>query len=65
MSSLARRATFDNIEVILTYLGRMNREMANYCVAEISRLAKAGKGDKTILEHTEYTQWQITHRIAS
>jgi hypothetical protein len=43
----------------------MNREMANYCVAEISRLAKAGKGDKTILEHADYTQWQITHRIAS
>lgn len=65
MNALARRATFDNVEAILTYLARNNREMANYCAAEISRLANAGKGDRTILEHPAFTKWQIEHRIAA
>lgn len=65
MTTLSRRADFDNLDSILVYLARMNREMANYCVSEISRLANAGKIERTVLEHPGFTRWQIEHRIAA
>lgn len=65
MNSLAMRATYDNLANILVYLARVNREMANYCVSEISRLANAKKIEVTVLEHPDFTKWQIDHRVAA
>jgi hypothetical protein len=65
MNSLAMRATYDNLSNILAYLARVNREMANYGVSEISRLANAKKIEVTVLEHPDFTKWQIDHRVSA
>ena len=59
MSVLARRVEYDTLETLLTYLERVNKEMANLCVHDAARFKPV------IKEHPAYVSWSVDHRIAA
>lgn len=59
MSVLARRVEYDTLETLITYLKRVNKEMANLCVHDAGRLKPV------IKEHPAYVGWSVEHRIAA
>jgi len=57
MSVLARRVSLTTVDALVTYLGRISREMGNLCVTDAGRLHPA------IKDTAAYTQWAIKNHI--